>query len=151
MSRTGSIYALTDGEGVPYYVGKTVQSPGARLGEHRREATRRGRTSPCHERTAALVAAGEGPRVWVLESGVRIGSLSRAETYWSGIMVGAGFELLNCTRGGNGAQTMDPKARARQAALAAVRSRDEFARFLPLGAPDRRPVTLQVAADEYPF
>jgi hypothetical protein len=136
MARTGSIYALCDKDGTPYYVGKTVQSPGIRLGEHRRETMRRGRDSHCHKMTRSLIERGAGPAVWVLESRIRVERLARREAYWIAYCEGAGFALLNYNGGGSGGEVMGEAERRRQAERAAMQPRDIFARFLPMGAPD---------------
>lgn len=128
--RTGIIYALCDSQGTPYYVGRTVQSAGVRLGEHRREATTRGRGSACHLRTAELIEQGKGPAVWVLEQGIPLRALSGREYHWIGFGEGAGWELLNYTGGGNGATVLRADQREKCRKRSAKQPRDHWQRFL---------------------
>lgn len=130
MKRTGYIYALCTPKGSVYYVGRTVQSPGIRLGEHRREATTRNRQSACHKFTRYLIDSGAGPAVWVLERDVPVSKLNDRERHWIAFYKAEGVEILNYTGGGNGGLTMDAKQRERQARIAAKQPRDLLQRFL---------------------
>lgn len=134
--RRGLVYALCDRAGEVYYVGRTTRTAGERLGEHRREATRRGRTSDCHLRTLELVEAGEGPAIWVLESGIPLSKVMARERHWISYGQGAGWALLNYTGGGGSQLVADWPERKRQRANAAAQPRDELRRFLPMGAPE---------------
>lgn len=133
-SRTGLIYALCDRRGEPYYVGRTTRTAGERLGEHRREATCRARTSPCHLRTLELAGRGEGPAIWVLEHGIPLSKVMAKERWWIAYAQGAGWQLRNYTGGGGSMLTADWPERKAQMRNAAAQPRDEFRRFLPYGA-----------------
>lgn len=130
MKRCGSIYALCNKAGSPYYVGRTVQSPGVRLGEHRREATTRRRDSTCHKMTKHLIGREQGPAIWVLESGVRLAKLSERERFWIAYGEGAGWTLLNYTAGGNGAMVLDQAQIEKCRRRSARQPRDHWQRFL---------------------
>jgi len=134
--RRGLIYALCDRHGEPYYVGRTTRTAGKRLGEHRREATRRGRTSPCHLRTLELVEAGQGPAIWVLEHSIPLAKVMAKERWWIAYAQGAGWQLRNYTGGGGSMLVADWPERKAQMRNAAAQPRDEFRRFLPYGAPE---------------
>jgi hypothetical protein len=130
MKRKGCIYALCNKAGMPYYVGKTVQSAGTRLGEHRRESTTRRRDSACHKMTKHLIERGQGPAVWVLQDGIAAGKLSERERFWIAYGQGAGWTLLNYTGGGNGATVLDPGQIEKCRRRAAAQPRDHWQRFL---------------------
>lgn len=136
MRRRGLVYALCDAAGDPYYIGRTTRSAGERLGEHRREATRRGRRSAVHLRTLELVDAGEGPAIWVLESGISIANVERRERHWIGYGEGAGWQLRNYSGWAGSVLVADRSQRERQRMIAARQPRDIRRRFLPLGAPE---------------
>lgn len=130
MKRTGSIYALCNKAGHPYYIGRTVQTPGVRLGEHRRESTTRRRDSACHKMTKHLIERGQGPAVWVLERDVPLARLSERERHWISYGEGARWILLNYTAGGNGAMVLDLAAIDKCRRRAARQPRDHWQRFL---------------------
>lgn len=130
--RTGCIYALCDPDGTPRYIGKTVQTPGARRGEHIREATTRGRQSQVHKWTRWLLSVGATPALWVLEHGVPIDRLNQAEMSHISAFREAGFDLLNYTGGGNGALVMPVSRRRHQAKQARQQGRDPQGRFCPI-------------------
>ncbi len=152
--RTGTVYALCDRWGEPYYIGRTTRTAGERLGEHRREATRRGRRSAVHLRTLELVDAGEGPAIWVLESGIAIRNVERRERHWIGYGEGAGWRLLNYSGWAGSVLVASPAQRELQRSIAAAQPRDPAQRFLPYGAPEAVEPGGQVYANvggELPF
>jgi hypothetical protein len=134
--RTGTIYALLEPDGTPRYIGKTVQNPGSRYGEHIREATRRFRTSPVHYWLRRLVRFDLRPGLLILESGIPIHRLNQRERRWIRSYTQAGYGLLNYTGGGNGASTMSERRRKAQSLQAARQGRDLDGRFLPITAED---------------
>lgn len=148
MSRCGLVYALCDRDGDPYYVGRTTRSAGERLGEHRREATRRGRRSPVHLRTLQLVDENRGPAIWVLEREIKISNVERRERHWIGYGEGAGWQLLNYHGWAGSVLVADPHQRENQARIAALQPRDRRWRFLPLGAEDQ---AAAASSDLIPF
>jgi hypothetical protein len=144
--RRGLVYALCDRHGEPYYVGRTTRTAGERLGEHRREATRRMRRSACHLRTLELIDQGDGPAIWVLESGIPLVEVMTRERWWIAYAKGVGWKLRNYTGGGGSMLTMDRYERERQAAIAAAFPRDACSRFLPFGVAEAVGADGQVCA-----
>ncbi len=142
--RRGLVYALCDAGGEPYYVGRTTRTAGERLGEHRREATRRGRRSAVHLRTLELIDAGRGPAIWVLESGIPLPQVMAKERWWIAYAQGAGWQLRNYTGGGGSMLTMDHHEREHQAKIAASMPRDHLRRFLPWGVAEAETESGQV-------
>lgn len=131
MSRTGAIYALCEPDGTVRYVGKTVQSPGTRRGDHVREACRRQRRSQVHDWVRSLVRLGTGPALWVLEDGVCTEDLHERERTWIAAFRGWGADLLNYTGGGNGGVVLSEKERDRCRRIAAAKDRcPDTGRFL---------------------
>ena len=128
--RKGHIYALCTPGGTPFYIGRTVQSPGERLGEHVREATTRNRQSPVHHMVRHMIAAGKKPAIWVLESNIRLSQINRRERYWIRFYRKAGFDMLNYTGGGNGCLTLPETAKKLTAAAAARQPRAATGQFL---------------------
>lgn len=133
--RKGHIYALCTPGGRPFYIGRTVQSPGMRLGEHVREATTRNRQSPVHHMVRHMVAGGKRPAIWVLESDVRLSQINRRERYWIRYYRKAGFDMLNYTGGGNGCLILPEAAKRLTAAAAAKQPRSVEGQFRSPGVP----------------
>lgn len=132
MFRTGCIYALCDPDGTPRYVGKTVQSPKARRGDHIREAVQRERQSEVHDWIRRLVSEGSGPTVWVLEEDVEEPDLFIRERHWIAAMKTWGYTLLNYTSGGNGCGTLSPTRIRNLQKFVTFRDRCPKGRFLPV-------------------
>lgn len=132
LFRTGTIYALCEPSGRVRYVGKTVQSPRARRGDHIREAVQRQRCSEVAEWIRGLVAAGTGPALWVLEEDVEEPDLFIRERHWIAAFKTWGYDLLNYTNGGNGCSTLSSTRIRKLKKFAATRERGSDGRLLPI-------------------
>lgn len=103
MTTAGVIYALRQsGTTEIRYVGKTVKPPHVRLGEHKKEARRRGRAY-LHKWLRSIDLDAE---LIVLEE-VAGDDLDRREREWIASLRAAGVRLTNLTEGGTGGATFN--------------------------------------------
>lgn len=102
------IYALVDGSGMPFYIGKS-KSPKKRLKRHVYDAKNLGLNYPVHNKIRKLLREELGLDIEIVEGNIGEDRIDERELFWIKEYRNKGYRLFNVADGGEGGKGMTPE------------------------------------------